>query len=217
MQPRELSEDMYDVLCDARVPPHEVRSILAKVNRLLLCDEVNLHGIDSLTKYIVDLRANFPKLGEALLSMATNSHKHGDTDIRQETVILLSLVVLCLEPDAITTICEFLRNCDIIEIAEALCVNSLHKLSYTLAMIDPKYYEYNMQLIFAFLVHYPDAYCAQFPDTVHAQKYKLIRALGNALGSDIISGTFLVVNGVDSVLSLKDLAKILLKGLTEDK
>ena len=218
---QEISEVPYDVLCDAGVPHHKVVSFFAQVENLLSCNQVDFDGIARLTKKTVNLNAHFPKFREALLSIATNSHKHGDTDTRPDTIIFMSLALVCLEPDAKTIICEFLCFHGLNKIAEALSDNSLHKLSYALAMVDPKYYEYNMQLIFAFLGHYPDAFCAQLPNTPHAQDYTLIRALGNALGSGHISGTVFIVGdeGRDEgrIPSLRDLAQLLLEGMVQLK
>ena len=220
MQPvQELDQDLspYDALCFAGLPPHKVVSILAEVNSISLCDQVNCPGIDNLTKNVVNLCTDFPKIGEALLSMATNSHMHSDTDTRHKTVILLLLAVMCLEPNALTTICEFLCSCNMIEIAEALRDNSLHKLSHALAMFDPRNFEYNIQLVIAFLGHYPDAFCAQLPNTPPARMYTLIRALGCALDNGLISITVLVVGDEGRILSLRDLAQLLLEGLVQKK
>ena len=207
------------VLCTVGIPVSTVEHIVKGVMILTLSqNDVDLKMVIKLINIITAAAAvpgkDVIRQGNAYLFIADESSKKSN----RERMVWMLCALICMNSDSQTDIYHTLNNCGLNEIAEALRDNSLHNLSCALAKIDPGNLEYDIQLIFAFLKRYPDEFCAQFPDTPPAQKYKLIRALGNALGSGIISKTVLVCDeGHDEgrIPSLQDLAQLLLEGLTQ--
>jgi hypothetical protein len=159
------------------------------------------------------------KLGEAFFSLAMKSHKEGKPKIEEGTVVLLSCALLCMNSDAKTIMCEFLRSRGVNEVAHALSTDSLLDLSRECANARQKKCapQKECQLFLMFLENYPDAYIKRMPDTPPAITYKVQRALTDAFDSGIFSKTLLVMSEGDRVFSLNDVAQLLLEGLAQKK
>jgi hypothetical protein len=99
------------------------------------------------------------------------------------------------------------------KIQEALRDNLLHALLSALGRVCVEFYSYDMQLIIAFLVHYPRAYIAHFPDCPKSIHFGLYTALLNALectgvlSDDVVPET----NGEEGGMTQTGLATLLLE------
>jgi hypothetical protein len=213
------SKDRYHLLCNEGVPPIDADCILGLLANLTESGYTDPTRIKQLVTLIMDNRLEYRKLGNGFLSLATDNHKEGKPKIEEGTVVLLSCALLCMNSDAKTIMCEFLRSRGVNEVARALSTDSLLDLSRECANARQKecVHQKECQLFLVFLGSYPDAYIKRMPGTPPAQMYTLQRALTNALVSGIISKTFLVRIEGDRVFSLNDMAQLLLEGLSEKK
>jgi len=150
-----------DVLCDIGIPSSKAQSIVKKVTCLTLSQkEVDLKSVKGLTSIITPLSKDFSCLGDAFFTIAKESHNQPET----ETVVWLLCALICMHPVAKHCVHDILLNSGFRKIAEVLFFNSMHNLSDALERVNPEKFETIMQLVFAFLAHYPNAYVAHMPD-----------------------------------------------------
>jgi hypothetical protein len=213
------SKDRYHLLCNEGVPPIDADCILGLLANLTESGYTDPTRIKQLVTLIMDNRLEYRKLGNGFLSLATDNHKEGKPKIEEGTVVLLSCALLCMNSDAKTIMCEFLRSRGVNEVAHALSTDSLLDLSRECANARQKKCapQKECQLFLMFLENYPDAYIKRMPDTPPAITYKVQRALTDAFDSGIFSKTLLVMSEGDRVFSLNDVAQLLLEGLAQKK
>jgi hypothetical protein len=146
-----------NVLCSFGIPITDTQSIVERVMVLMSSQtNVDLKSIEELTSNITSLYKGLPCLGDAFVTIAKESSNRSET----ETVVWLLCALMCMHPYAKHCIHDILLNFGFKEIAEVLFFNSTCLLSDALGRVTPEMFETIMQLIFAFLTHYPNAYDA---------------------------------------------------------
>jgi hypothetical protein len=203
-----MAETLTTRLTDAGMSP-EVASTLADMI-ITVCqvhDSSTLTTVPVLVSTLVTQSSNNPELGKTLFEYASQSASH-----EQLTLYLCSLI--CMYTGAKKEICRRLeQRQDFKKIQAALQSKSLYALLGALDGVCVEVEPYDVQLIIAFLVHYPHAYIAHFPDCPKTNQFALYTALLNALGctgvlsDDIVPET----NGEDGGWTQKGLAKLLLE------
>jgi len=124
-------------------------SILADMIKSLYQSHVStvFVNVPDLVKQLVTHSTINPELGGALFEFATQPASHG-----QLVFYLCSL--MCMHPDAKKQICRRLEQ-ELRKVQKALHDNSLYALLGALGGVCVEVESYDMQLIIAFLVHYP--------------------------------------------------------------
>lgn len=201
-----MAETLAPVLAEAGISPDDALSLADMVKALCQVDDgTNLATVPDLVKHLVTHSFNNPELGKAFFEYALQSASH-------EQLVLYLCSLICMYADAKKQICLRLGQ-EFKKIQEALQSNSLYALLYALNGVCVEVESYDVQLIIAFLVHYPHAYIAHFPQHHASVHFSLYTALLNALGctgvlsDDVVPET----NGEDGGLTQKGLATLLLE------
>jgi hypothetical protein len=144
------------VLLDVGIPCHEIHKLLKNVKGILSNEKVDLPSVERVVRDLVRLSKIYHGIGDALLTIERKRKETTETD----TVVWLLCALICMHPEATHYIHAILLGVGFKEIAKALFFNSTCLLSDALGRVKPEMFETIMQLIFAFLTHYPNAYDA---------------------------------------------------------
>lgn len=203
-----MATTLATFLAKAGLSPDDASTLADMVKALCQVDGgTNLATVPDLVKRLVTHSFNNPELGKAFFECALQSTS-------QEQPVLYMCSLMCMHPDAKKQIFLHLGQ-KFKKIQEALQSSSLVALLGALGMVCVEVYPYDVQLIIAFLVHYPYAYRAHFPDCPKSNHFGLYAELQNALGctgvlsDDVVPET----NGEEGGLTQKGLATLLLETL----
>jgi len=144
------------VLLDVGIPCHEIYKLLENVQHILSNEKVNLPSVERVVYDLVSLSINYPSIGDALLTIERKRKETTETD----TVVCVLCALMCIHSEAKHCIHEILLHVGFTKIAEALFFNTMPNLTSELEKFVPSMFETIVQLIFAFLAHYPYAYGA---------------------------------------------------------
>jgi hypothetical protein len=204
-----MAETLATFLTDTGMSSEVASSFADMVKALCqVQDGTNLATVPDLVLKLVTHSSN-PELGKAFFECALQS-------MSQEQLVLYLCSLICMHPDAKKQICNRLGQ-KFKKIQEALQRNSLSALLGALDGVCVEVESYDVQLIIAFLVHYPYAYIAHFPDCPKTNQFALYTALLNALkcvgvlSDDIVPET----NGEEGGMTQTELATLLLKTMEE--
>ena len=174
----------------------------------------NFTAIPELVQELFTLSNEHKELGEELLIVIQTI----PTDDKEELVLNLCSL-LCMNKKAKEVVCRRLDELgqDFKKVREALRSNSLYSLMDALTMVDVELYDYDVKLIIGFLVHYPCAHIAHFPQHMASLLFSLSTSLQNVLEcSDAISND--VVFSVDETsFTERELAEMLLECLEKKR
>ena len=148
--------DTFRVLLDVGIPCHEIHKFLENVQRILSNKKVDLPSVERVVRDLVRLSKIYNGIGNALLAIERNRKETTETD----TVVWVLCALMCIHPEAKHCIHDILLHSKFNKIAEALFFNTMPKLTSELEKFVPSMFETIVQLIFAFLAHYPYAYGA---------------------------------------------------------
>jgi hypothetical protein len=205
-----MTDTLATFLTGAGMSP-EVASSLADMVKALyqVQDGTICATVPDLVLKLVTHSSNNPELGKAFFECALQSTS-------QEQLVLYLCSLMCMHVDAKKQICNRLGQ-EFGKIQAALQSNSLYALLGALYGVCVEVESYDVQLIIAFLVHYPHAYIAHFPDCPKTNQFALYTALQNALAcvgvlsNDIVTET----NGEEGGMTQTELATLLLKTMEE--
>ncbi len=161
-----------------------INTILTSVALRGVLYDRNISAIPELVQKLVTLSNEHQELGEELLNVIQTI----PTDDKEELVLNLCSL-LCMNKKAKEVVCRRLDELgqEFKSVQEALRINSLYALVSALAMVDVEFYKYDVKLIIAFLVHYPYAYIAHYPQDRASLLFSLSTSLQNVLECDVIS------------------------------
>ena len=205
-----MAETLATFLTGAGMSP-EVASSLADMVKALyqVQDGTICATVPDLVLKLVTHSSNNPELGKAFFECALQSTS-------QEQLVLYLCSLMCMHVDAKKQICNRLGQ-KFKKIQEALQSNSLYALLDALNGVCVEVESYDGQLIIAFLVHYPYAHIAHFPQHNASVHFSLCTALQNALAcvgvlsNDIVPET----NGEEGGMTQIGLAMLLRKTMEE--
>ena len=146
-------------------------------------DNIVPDAVLKLVKDTTSLLKGNPAIGDAFWTLGSQ-----EPDYNQKLVwILCSL--MCMHPEAKNETCRHLGELgqEFKSVQEALRSNSLYALVSALARVDVEFYKYDVKLIIAFLVYYPYAYIAHYPQDRASLLFSLSTSLQNVLECDVIS------------------------------
>ena len=177
----------------------------------------NISAISELVQELVTLSNEHQELGEELLNVIQTI----PTDDKEELVLNLCSL-LCMNKKAKEVVCRRLDELgqEFNKVWEALRSNSLYSLMDALTMVDVEYYDYDVKLIIGFLVHYPRAHIAHYPQHKASLLFSLTTSLQHVLECDECDDAFtndVVVFSVDQTsFTERKLAEMLFE-LLENK
>ena len=205
-----MNDTLATFLTGAGMSPEVALSVAGRINTVCQVQDGTIRAtVPDLVLKLVTHSSNNPELGKALFEYASQSAS-------QEQLVLYLCSLICMHPDAKKQICNRLGQ-EFGKIQAALQSNSLYALLGALYGVCVEVESYDVQLIIAFLVHYPHAYIAHFPDCPKTNQFALYTALQNALAcvgvlsNDIVTET----NGEEGGMTQTELATLLLKTMEE--
>ena len=178
----------------------------------------NISAIPELVQKLVTLSNEHPELGEELLNVIQTT-----TPDDKKKLVLYLCSLLCMNKKAKEEVCRRLGELgsEFNKVREALRSNSLYLLTSTLANVEVEYYDYDVKLIIGFLVHYPYAHIAHFPQHMASLLFSLTTSLQNVLESgecdDAVSNHVVVFSVDETSLTERKLAEMLLECLEKKR
>jgi hypothetical protein len=190
------------------------------INDFLTCPALrgvlngNISAISELVQELDTFSNEHKKLGEELLNVIQTI----PTDEIEELVLNLCSL-LCMNIKAKEEVCRRLDELgqDFKKVWEALRSNSLYSLMDALTIVDVELYDYDVKLIIGFLVHYPYAHIAHFPQHEASLLFSLTTSLQNVLESgecdDAVSNHVVVFSVDQTSFTKRKLAEMLFECL----
>ena len=151
-----VRRDHVRVLLDVGISCHEIHKFLENVKGILSNEKVDLPSVEKVVYDLVRLSKIYHGIGNAMLTIERKRKETTETD----TVVWVLCALMCMHPDAKHCIHEILLHSKFNKIAKALFFNTMPNLTSELEKFVPSKFETIVQLIFAFLAHYPYAYGA---------------------------------------------------------